>query len=49
MITVELEREELDVLITFMQLTLSKMPGWGASSADMKALLARIEYLEGLK
>lgn len=48
-ITVELEHQELHVLITMLHLTLSKMPGWGAKSADMKALLARIEYLEGLK
>ena len=49
MITVELEPQELHVLITMLHLTLSKMPGWGAQSADMKALLDRIEYLEGLK
>ncbi len=49
MITVELTPQELHVLITRLHLTLSKMPGWGAQSADMKALLARIEYLERLK
>ena len=49
MITVDLEPEELDGLIAFMQLTLIRMPGWGASVSEMKALLARIEYLEGLK
>lgn len=49
MITVELEPQELHVLITMLHMTLSKMPGWGAQSADMRALLDRIEYLESLK
>lgn len=49
MITVELEPEELHVLITMLHKALSKMPGWGAQSADMKALLDRIEYLEELE
>ena len=49
MITVEIKPEELHTLISLLHLTLSKMPGWGSSCADMKELLARIEYLEGLK
>ena len=49
MIKVELEPEELYVLISVMRLTLSRMPEWGSPSADMKPLLARIEYLEELK
>ena len=49
MITVELEPEELRLLINAMESALLQISRNGGTVADMKAMLARIEYLEGLK
>ena len=49
MITVELEQEELLWLINTLETALFQIPKQGGTVADMKAMLARIEYLEGLK
>ena len=49
MITVELEPEELHALIKALTRALNKAVGLGIQAVDMKVMLARIEYLEGLK
>ena len=49
MITVELEPYEVDVLLKALLEILACKPTNGSTVADMKAALARIEYLEGLK
>ena len=49
MITVELEPEELHILIKVLTRALNKAAVLGSQVVDMKAMLARIEYLEGLK
>ena len=49
MITVELEPHELHMLINAMEAALLQISKHGGTVADMKAMLARIEYLEGLK
>ena len=49
MITVELEPQELHVLIVTLRQTLSDSQRLGIQSSQLKMLLQRIEYLEGLK
>lgn len=49
MITVEITKEELNKLLRGARSALEAAANCGASVADMKVLLARIEYLEGLE
>ena len=49
MITVELKPEEIHAVLRWLRCGLEDAVRRGDSAADMKALLARIEYLEGLK
>ena len=49
MITVELRQEEIHVVLLWLRRELEDAFRRGHSATDMKVLLARIEYLEGLK
>lgn len=49
MVTVELTPDEIHCLLVVLRRYFANAPKNGASVADMKAMLVRIEYLEGLK
>ena len=49
MITVELEPEEMYFLLQHLRRHLQDIANKDYRVSDMKAMLARIEYLEGLK